>query len=94
MATRPTAGLPKLSRRSRILLIIGFVLLILLISGSHLLDTYISWLWFGEVGFRSVFSTILFTRIVLFFVVGVFVGGTLALSLLIAYRSRDRKSVV
>jgi hypothetical protein len=64
------------------------VLLILLISGSHLLDTYISWLWFGEVGFRSVFSTILFTRIVLFFVIGVFVGGTLSLSLLIAYRTR------
>ena len=88
MATRPTAGLPRLSRRSRILLIIGFVLLILLISGSHLLDTYISWLWFGEVGFRSVFSTILFTRIVLFLIVGVVVGGTLALSLLIAYRTR------
>ena len=88
MATRPTAGLPRLSRRSRILLIIGFVLLILLISGSHLLDTYISWLWFGEVGFRSVFSTILFTRIVLFLAVGVFVGGALALSLFIAYRTR------
>jgi hypothetical protein len=64
------------------------VLLILLISGSHLLDTYISWLWFGEVGFRSVFSTILFTRIVLFVIIGVFVGGTLALSLFIAYRTR------
>ncbi len=88
MATRPTAGLPRLSRRSRILLIIGFVLLILLIFGSHLLDTYVSWLWFGEVGYRSVFSTILFTRIVLFFVMGVFVGGALAVSLLIAYRSR------
>jgi hypothetical protein len=88
VATRPTAGLPRLSRRSRILLIIGFVLLILLISGSHLLDTYISWLWFGEVGFRSVFSTILFTRIVLFFAIGVFVGGALALSLFIAYRTR------
>jgi len=64
------------------------VLLILLIFGSHLLDTYINWLWFGEVGYRSVFSTILFTRIVLFFVVGILVGGALSLSLLIAYRSR------
>jgi hypothetical protein len=88
VATRPTAGLPRLSRRSRILLIIGFVLLILLISGSHLLDTYISWLWFGEVGLRSVFSTILFTRIVLFVIIGVFVAGTLAVSLMIAYRTR------
>jgi hypothetical protein len=88
VATRPTAGLPRLSRRSRILLIIGFVLLILLIFGSRLLDTYINWLWFGAVGYRSVFSTILFTRIVLFFVMGIFVGGALALSLLIAYRSR------
>ena len=88
MATRPSAGLPKLSRRSRILLIIGLLVLILLITGGRLIDQYVNWLWFGEVGFRSVFSTILVTQIVLFLLVGLLVGGVLALNMLIAYRSR------
>lgn len=89
MATRPAAGgLPRLSRRSRILLIIGLLVLILLITAGRMIDTYVAWLWFGEVGFRSVFSTIMVTRIVLFFLVGLLVGGSLALSLAIAYRTR------
>lgn len=88
MATRPTAGLPRLSRRSKILLAIGLVLLILLVSGSRLLNTYVDWLWYGEVGYRSVFSTMWVTRIVLFVLVGVLVGGALGLSLVIAFRTR------
>ncbi|HEX5119738.1 MAG TPA: UPF0182 family protein [Pseudonocardiaceae bacterium] len=88
MATRPSAGLPKLSRRSRILLIIGLVVLILLITGGRLIDTYVNWLWFGEVGYRSVFSTVLVTRIVLFLAVGALVGGALAINMMLAYRSR------
>jgi hypothetical protein len=88
VATRPSAGLPKLSRRSRILLIIGLVVLILLITGGRLIDTYVNWLWFGEVGYRSVFSTVLVTRIVLFLAVGALVGGALAANMMVAYRSR------
>ncbi len=89
MATRPSAaGLPKLSRRSRILLIIGLVVLILLITGGRLIDTYVNWLWFGEVGYRSVFTTINVTRFVLFLVIGVLVGGALSLNMIVAYRSR------
>lgn len=88
MATRPAMGIAKLSRRSRILLAIGLVVLILLISGSRLLSTYVNWLWFGEVGYRSVFSTVLATRVVLFVLVGILVGGALAVSLMIAFRTR------
>ncbi|GGS44393.1 MULTISPECIES: UPF0182 family protein [Actinokineospora] len=88
MATRPPIGLPKLSRRSRILLILGAAVLLILLLGSRLLGTYVDWLWFGEVGFRSVFTTMIITRIALFFIVGAFVGGVLALSLWIAYRTR------
>ncbi|HEV2781395.1 MAG TPA: UPF0182 family protein [Actinophytocola sp.] len=88
MATRPPIGLPKLSRRSRILLIIAATVILLLLVGARLLDTYVDWLWFGEVGYRSVFSTVLLTRIGLFFAVGILVGGLLALSLIIAYRTR------
>jgi uncharacterized membrane protein (UPF0182 family) len=85
---RPPVGLPRLSRRSRILLIIGVVVLVGLITGSRLLDTYVNWLWFGEVGFRSVYSTELVTRLLLFVAVGVLVGGLFAVNLIIAYRSR------
>jgi uncharacterized membrane protein (UPF0182 family) len=88
VATRPPIGLPKLSRRSRILLIIAATVILLLLVGARLLDTYVDWLWFGEVGYRSVFSTVLLTRIGLFFGVGLLVGGMLALSLIMAYRTR------
>jgi uncharacterized membrane protein (UPF0182 family) len=88
VATRPPVSLPKLSRRSRILLIIAAVIILILLLGSRLLDTYVDWLWFGEVHAQSVFSTVLVTRIVLFFVVGLLVGGALAISLTIAYRNR------
>lgn len=88
MATRPPIGLPKLSRRSRFLLIIAATVILLLLVGARMLDTYVNWLWFGEVGFQSVFSTVLLTRIGLFFGVGLLVGGMLAVSLAIAYRTR------
>ncbi|RKT52778.1 UPF0182 family protein [Saccharothrix australiensis] len=88
MATRPPVGLPRLSRRSRILLIVGAVVLVGLITGSRLLGTYVNWLWFGEVGYRSVYGTMLATRFGLFFAVGLLVGGLVALNLFLAYRTR------
>ncbi|MDQ0377114.1 UPF0182 family protein [Amycolatopsis thermophila] len=81
-------SLPKLSRRSRVLLIIAAVIVLALLLGARLLDTYVDWLWFGEVQARQVFNTMVLTRIVLFFAIGLLVGGSLALSLWIAYRTR------
>ena len=88
MATRPPIGMPKLSRRAKVLLSIAGVLILVLIVGARLLDTYVDWLWFGEVGFQSVFTTVILTRIILFFALALLVGGLLAISLIIAYRSR------
>lgn len=88
MASRPSAGLPTLSRRGRVLIVVGVVALALLIIGARLLGTYVDWLWFGEVGFRGVFTTVLFTRLAQLAIVGVVVGGLLALNLVIAYRTR------
>ncbi|MDN5747228.1 MAG: UPF0182 family protein [Pseudonocardia sp.] len=85
---RPPVGVPTLTRRTRILLAVAGAAVLLLLAGSRLINVYIDWLWFGEVGFRSVFSTILFTRIVQFLVGGLLIGGLVALSLWIAYRSR------
>ena len=70
MAMRPPVGAPTLSRRTRILLIAAAVILVLLLVGSRLINFYVDWLWFGEVGFRNVFTTVLFTRVVQFLLGG------------------------
>jgi hypothetical protein len=88
VANRPAVGLPKLSRRSKILIGIGVLVLLVLALGSRAIDTYVSWEWFGEVGFREVFSTIVLTKVVLFFAVGALIGGLVALAMVITYRTR------
>ncbi|MGV9662701.1 UPF0182 family protein [Nocardia niigatensis] len=88
MGMRPPTGLPSLSRRSRILLVTALVLAALLLVGPRLTDAYTNWLWFGEVGFRNVYHTVLLTRILLFLVVAVVVAAIIWLALLLAYRSR------
>ena len=88
MAMRPPVGPPTLTRRTRILLVAAGILVLLLLGGSRLINFYVDWLWFGEVGFRGVFTTVLFTRIVQFLVGALLIGGMVALSLWIAYRSR------
>ena len=88
MAMRPPVGAPTLNRRTRILLIAAGVLVLLLLGGSRLITFYVDWLWFGEVGYRGVFTTILFTRLLQFLLGAVLIGGAVALSLWIAYRFR------
>jgi uncharacterized protein len=84
----PPPGAAGLSRRSRILLVVGGVALVVLLAGSRLLDYYVNWLWFGSVGFREVFSTIVLTRIVQFVLVAVVFAVLLAATLAVAFRSR------
>src|SRR6202041_1886727 len=85
---RPTARMPKLTRRSRILILIALGVIALLLAGPRLIDAYVDWLWFGELGYRSVFTTVLVTRIVVFFVVGILVGAIVFAGLALAYRTR------
>ncbi|MEU8899062.1 UPF0182 family protein [Nocardia sp. NPDC048505] len=87
MGMRPPTGL-SLSRRSRVLLVAAIVLAALLLLGPRLTDTYTNWLWFGEVGFRNVYLTVLRSRVILFVAVGLFVGLVVWLALLLAYRTR------
>ncbi|SEC64084.1 hypothetical protein SAMN04490240_2121 [Rhodococcus pyridinivorans] len=85
---RPPTGVPTLSKRSRVLLILAVVAAVLLLLGPRLVDTYTNWLWFGEVDFRDVYVKVLLTRIALFLAVGLFIGGVVWLAMLLAYRSR------
>src|SRR5258705_4809581 len=64
--------LPPLSRRARVLLLASVGLIALLLVG--LVDAYVNWLWFGEVGFRSVWVTVLLTRVAIFVAVALVVG--------------------
>lgn len=66
----------------------ALVLAALLLIGPRFVDTYTNWLWFGEVDFRGVYVKVLLTRIALFFIVGLLVGGIMFLAMLLAYRNR------
>jgi uncharacterized membrane protein (UPF0182 family) len=71
-----------------VLLLAAVGLIALLLVGPRLVDAYANWLWFGEVGFRSVWVTVLLTRVAIFVAVALVVGGTVFLALMLAYRSR------
>src|SRR6201981_4133687 len=85
---RPAARMPKLTRRSRTLITIALAVILLLLVGPRLIDGYVDWLWFGELGYRSVFTTVLLTRLVLFLVVGLLFGVFVFAGLALAYRTR------
>jgi uncharacterized membrane protein (UPF0182 family) len=80
--------MPKLTRRSRILIAIALAVIVLLLVGPRLIDGYVDWLWFGELGYRSVFTTVVMTRIVVFLVVGLVVAGIVFAGVALAYRTR------
>jgi len=85
---RPAARMPKLTQRSRILITIALAVILLLLVGPRFIDGYVDWLWFGELGYRSVFTTVLLTRLVVFLVVGLLVGGIVFAGLALPYRTR------
>jgi uncharacterized membrane protein (UPF0182 family) len=79
LGTRSPEKLPQLSRRARLLLQAAVGLIALLLVGPHLVDADVNWLWFGEVGFRSVWVTVLLTGVAIFVAVALVVGGTIFL---------------
>jgi uncharacterized membrane protein (UPF0182 family) len=85
---RPAAKMPKLTRRSRILITVALAVVLLLLIGPRLVDAYVDWLWFGELGYRSVFTTQLLTKLVVFLVVWALVGSIVFGALALAYRTR------
>ncbi|MCV7251957.1 UPF0182 family protein [Mycobacterium hackensackense] len=88
MGMRPAARMPKLTRRSRILIGVALAVVLLLLVGPRIIDTYVDWLWFGELGYRSVFTTRLFTEIVLALAAAVLIGALVFAGMTLAYRTR------
>src|SRR5262245_49074493 len=85
---RPAARMPKLTRRSRILIAVAVAGVLLLLIGPRFIDAYVDWLWFGELGYRSVFTTVLTDRLVVGLVAGVLMGAIVFAALALAYRTR------
>jgi uncharacterized protein len=50
---------------------------------------YIDWLWFKSVGFTSVWSTVLTTKITLFVVVGLLTSLFISANIYLAHRSQS-----
>ncbi|WP_328715177.1 UPF0182 family protein [Nocardia salmonicida] len=88
MSPREVSVSEQVPRRLRLLLAAGAVLLLLLLVVPGVIGTYINWLWFGEVGYRGVWSTVLLTELSLFVVIAVCLGGSLFAAMWLSYRSR------
>ncbi len=88
MAMRPEMPSIHVSRRGKIVIGVLIALFVLLSLLGSLVSVYTNWLWFGEVGYRKVFSTILLTKIVLFLIVGVLLAVIIGANVYLAYRMR------
>ena len=75
-------------RRPRPLLLTVIVVAALVIAFSLFSGFYTDKLWFGMLGYSSVFSTLLVTRIVLFVVFGGLLALVVGVNLWVAYRLR------
>ncbi len=80
--------LPRMSRRGRVTAIVVTATLFLLSFADQAVGVWSDWLWFDEVGFTDVFGGLLRTRIWLFTLFGLAVGGFVAANLYLAYRLR------
>ena len=74
--------------RSRALVITAVVLVLAFFGLTTFSNFYTERLWFSDVGFGSVFSTLLWTRIGLFLVFGSIMAAVVAANVIIAYRLR------
>ena len=85
---QPSERVRPLSRRARISIWVLLAFVALLVIGPRLITVYVEWLWFGEVGYQSVWGTILLTRLILFTAVTLMIGALMFGALVWAYRSR------
>jgi uncharacterized membrane protein (UPF0182 family) len=85
VAMRPPIPNITLSRRARAALWTLGVLIVVIIALVQATGVYINWLWFGDVGYRGVYTTVFWTRVVLFFTFGIGMALIIGGNLVIAY---------
>jgi uncharacterized protein len=80
--------LPRMSRRGRVTLIVLAAVVVLFMLLGWIVDAWTDYLWFSEVHYTQVFTTVLWTRLGLFFVFGLAVALVVWFNLWLAYRLR------
>jgi uncharacterized protein len=78
----------RVSRRGRVTIAVLAVVFLLFTLFDRVIGAWTDWLWFKELKYTQVFSSILQTRLVLFFVFGLAVALVVAANLYLAYRMR------
>jgi uncharacterized protein len=79
---------PRMSRRGRVTLIVLAAVVVLFVFLGWLVDAWTDYLWFSEVHYTSVFTTVLWTRVGLFLVFGALLGLVVWFNLWLAFRIR------
>src|SRR5579875_398558 len=74
-----------LSRRMKIILAVVAIIIVLIVLLVKFCGIYINYLWYGELGHRNVYSTMLWTRVSLFFIFGVLMAVIIGGNLVVAY---------
>jgi uncharacterized membrane protein (UPF0182 family) len=82
---RPGVGLPA---RPRLLAPVIVVVAAILVVGAIVISLYTDLLWYREVGYSTVFTTVLKTKAVLFLVFGLVMALLIGSNIAIAYRLR------
>jgi hypothetical protein len=81
-------SVPRVGRRGKVTLAVVSVIILFLLLLDQIVALWTNWLWFEEVGYTSVFGGIIRTRIWLFLLFGLIVGGFVGGNLYLAYRLR------
>ncbi|WP_110208636.1 UPF0182 family protein [Nocardioides daejeonensis] len=84
---RPVRNAPP-PRRPRALWITLAIMVALFLAFTGVTALYTERLWFGSVGYETVFSTLLRTRIGLFLIFGLVMAAVVAINLVLAFRFR------
>ncbi len=81
-------SLPRVSRRGKVTLAVVGATIGLLLVLSQIVGLWTDWMWFQEVGYTTVFGNILRTKIWLFVLFGLGMGGFVGGNLYLAFRLR------
>src|SRR5882757_5508403 len=90
MSEEPRRSRRTPGQRPRALLPTIATLIVLLILFSVFTDVWTSRLWYQSVNLGSVFSTVLGTRVLLFFVIGLLMAAAVVANVIVAFRTRPR----
>ena len=93
MATRLNRPRPESGKSTNKLLVTFGIIALILFLVPLLVGLYTEFRWFGEVGYRGVFTNVILARVALFVIFGLLGGAITWAAAFIAWRTRERVSV-